>query len=120
MTGYGKSKNLVMKDWAGNEIKAGDTIVSVSIKPGAMFGPITKVFPDGSRITYPEPDYTNFWSPGYEMKVVEMDGKLYKVLKSMHGLFSFPLNDSTKDWNDREILCIKGVSDNKEMYYKSL
>jgi hypothetical protein len=104
-----------MKDWAGNEIKNGQTIVWVQITPPL----ITEMFtinPDGSReIIHLFDDLEKFWIPGNDRYVVEEDGKLFSIFQIDEGEIKSPLETVNKFY--REILCIKGISDSKEMYY---
>lgn len=110
---------MKLTDWKGNEIKVGDTIVVVSTQP--IFGASFIMFHDGSeiQITKEPPKYT--WEAGEEYEVIGSDE--YPMISTNmdgHSVMS-PL--SATIWmmdGSSDIICIKGVSDNEQDYYRWL
>lgn len=106
-----------MKDWAGNEITVGDTLVIVRTKP---FLQPTRVgfFVDG-KIEWQEdlpkgPDHC--WDILGEHEVVEHEEDLYLRTgpdeKGYYWNFQLPWMGQPYD-----ITCIKGKSDNEQEYF---
>jgi len=113
-----------MKDWKGNDIKAGDTIVFVRTTP--MFKNLGWMIPKGkgefdfykSEIQPPE----HCWEPS-EYQTKEHEGKLFygSKEKASDGLnYWMILDDFTINFwlQPHTVICIKGVSDSEEEYYK--
>lgn len=104
-----------MKDWKGNEIKIGQTIIVVEVineDAGAIFSLVND--PTGKEYI----TGTNYcWKPRMEVEVldyddlVDLDDSAWK--QSPINLLSIAI--CKQDW---EIICIKGVSDSEEEYYK--
>ena len=112
-----------MKDWKGNDIKAGDTIVLVRTTP--MFKNLGWMIPKGkgkfyfykSEIQPPE----HCWEPS-EYQTKEHEGKIYYTSgKSKDRYTHWMILDefTLKFWlQTHTLICIKGVSDSEEDYYK--
>lgn len=113
-----------MKDWKGNKIKAGDTIVFVSTKP--LFEDFGWMIPKGNGVfevlKLKDQPKEHCWEPR-EYKTQEKDGLLFytPAEEPTDGIVRWFILDefSMKFFSQPgEILCIKGVSDNEEEYYK--
>lgn len=110
-----------MKDWKGNDIKAGDTIVYVRIKP-FFKNPKFHLVADGKvvqSIDLPEPP-SHVWEPGDPMEVYQLGGKL--MVKTTDGEFTLhtPLENPMRNImkSNDHVLCIVGVSDSEEEFYQ--
>lgn len=116
-----------MKDWKGNEIKSGDTVVIVTVK--SMFGRASYGYiifkEDGTtdHIKVQEgiepPKY--MWNIFDEKEIFDMDGHLRYYYNAGDIVYNLPAEE---DWLNSQsnfrIVCIKGVSDNKHDYYTSI
>lgn len=111
-----------MKDWKGNEIKPGDIVVVVGVRSmmeGARMG-LMELNSEGvlnwveGCVSDPIPRQF-LWEPGPEYEILDEGNGIY-----MGPLFSqIPINHAefhitVQPW---DILCIKGVSDDKDEYY---
>lgn len=101
-----------MKDWKGNEIKAGQTIIKIQIK--GMFDEceVTPMF--GSRKPFiVERHY--LWNIVQKCKVIKKGNK-QNYNKSIVKL-NLDYIDFFMGKQPYEIICIEGISDKKEDYY---
>lgn len=107
-----------VKDWNGNLIKEGDTVIVVRTKPifgKSVFGFATK---DGFKKVFEQKPPKHIWKPIKEVLVQKNDyrGLSYSV-KSEGTEYSFDLS-MIQLGQTGDVICIKGKSDNEEMYYE--
>lgn len=115
-----------MKDWKGNDIKPGDTVVHVRVKKLPITTKLVVLDFENDTINVvgtndtPAKDYD--WEVVGEREVVSLDGRMYFQHTGTDGIV-YRIDTSIGDFMadpvlaGTEILCIKGVSDNETEYY---
>lgn len=106
-----------IKDWKGNEIKAGMVIYFVNTNPGILESSRHGLFmPDGKQIWEPEGQWLErknqkIWELGNSYEVIERsDGGFNLKTKTGDDTFIFPIEyEFTYD----SIIAIKDISDQK-------
>lgn len=101
-----------MKDWKGNEIKAGHAIIKVQVKGMFDESEITPMFGDKKPFVV-EGSY--LWDIVNECKIVKKE-RTHKFTKGVWNV-SLDFLDFFLGKQPYEIICIKGISDKKEDYY---
>ena len=107
-----------MKDWQGNKIKVGDIVIIVTTKNIFSGGCVYLLDQSGDKLDEFEVEDEYLWIESKPIEVVEnytviiFNKETGDVIKC--GLFYLEqrIYDQSTD-----ILCIKGISDNKEEYY---
>lgn len=105
-----------MKDWAGNNIKVGDTVIEYMYM--IPFSDCkTTINLDGNDMLFdPKPKYV--WDEKNRFKVIEksneiglsLNGDISEIPINLIGLFS-------EDWSVYVCKCIEGKSDNRDDFF---
>lgn len=106
-----------MKDWKGNEIKVGDTVVV--IKVSALFyqeAGTMRSLNDGNAVVTKQKHFTDgLWDTIEKYFVSDS----YDPNFSRKGALQWPISDAENiPVSGFNILAIEGVSDNKDEYYR--
>lgn len=116
-----------MRDWQGNKINDGDTIVIIRTKPFINHVSWGFIVPFGEsdkskwiEVKNEPIDTKDYWEECYEYKIHECDGMLFKHLHSSDGFTYIQTLESLKmfGWDVDNLIAIRGKSDKKELYYK--
>ena len=102
-----------MKDWKGNEIKAGQTIIKIQIK--GMFDECEFTPRFGKQRKPFTTKRSYLWNIVNECKIVKKE-RTHKFTKGVWNV-SLDFIDFYMGKQPYEIICIKGISDKKEDYY---
>lgn len=111
------------KDWMGNMIKVGDTVVVYRTRHFIRgdiekWNPQTKEF----EFCFNIPD-DPIWEKQGEYEIIDYGGggAYYNVTpNSEYGSLFMELNEASFMGQDYDIVCIKGISDCQALYYKHL
>jgi len=117
-----------MRDWMGNEIKDGDVILHIYTKPSYSKMSMGWIMPMGKNnkskwievdLSKFNDDEENYWKEGNEYKVVESNGILFHYFTDSEGYTYYQTLESIHIFGtyDNSLLCIRGKSDKKELYY---
>lgn len=115
----------MIKDYSGNEIKEGQEICFITVVDIPVYKKIACLMAASDIAeTWKEISQSreHCWKVGnyYEVQFNKFLG-LYYVIESINSSFFVSLQtDTLLDKTDTNILAIKGVSDNEEMYLSSL
>ena len=115
-------------DWKGNIIKEGDTVIIVStiskilMSTGMVMIDMSKEG-KGSRILGNLPKANTKqslrWIKLGEMSIVKLFDKLFFNFKIKDRIYNIDMTTFNFTKNDGDILCIKGVSDDRDIYYEN-
>jgi hypothetical protein len=112
-------KREVFTDWMGNTIADGDTIVLVRTKP--LFEKITYGYSFKGKFTklgQIKNTSKHIWKVQGEFKVWEVNNHLYYTLED--GDYKVHILVSSLLWMNDAVVCIKGLSDNRQEYYNKI
>lgn len=101
-----------MKDWKGNEIKAGQTIIKIQVQGMFDESEITPMFGDKKPFVV---DRSYLWNIIKKCKVVKKRERI--EYNKRISKISLDFLDFFIGKQPYEIICIKGISDKKEDYY---
>lgn len=112
-----------MKDWKGNEIEEGDTIMLVSTKSAEINSSLILI-----DFSHPEKKAevlstykkkANYrWLPTHEYKIIKIGSWLYFTFMENEITCNYGIDILKYSLDDNTILCIKGKSDNETEYYQ--
>ena len=111
-----------MKDWKGNEIQVGDTIVLVSTKSQATESSL--ILMDFSSNEPPQVLSTHKEESKYQWVVLSSylitkhRGRLYLTFDDNGITSNYGIETLSFFLSDSDIICIKGKSDNETEYYQ--
>lgn len=112
------TENKTYKDWQGNPIVAGQALVLVRTEPMfsemkmMLFDPKNKKAEQIGKTIIP---LKHIWEVMNEFKVWEKNRALFYTLQDEDNTFHFQL--SSMLWMNKDLVCIKGVSDDEKDYY---
>ena len=107
--------NAPIKDWMGNEVKEGDIVSRCTTR--SIFGRECALvnFKTGEKISFINPNKF-LWEMGEGYLVKKYD----EYLGIEQNIVIFPLYDFATFKSPSTLLCIKGVSDNREKYIEAM
>lgn len=111
-----------MKDWKGNNIQIGDTIVLVSTRSHGVSSSLVLMSfcsnePPTVLSTYKE-DANYRWLILSTYEIINHNGKLYYSWSNEDYTYNFDLNSIELMKEENVVICIKGKSDNEKEYYE--
>ena len=114
-----------MKDWQGNDIKEGQTLIAVAIKPAEQMSAPIIIDPASGEVrmvqamAFKGPAY--IWYPYIRAEVIDRAGELCLSIYSRHqgAYIAAPIQMVEEVKNDFVEFCIEGVSDNEEEFFKN-
>lgn len=110
-----KELNTKIKDWMGNEIKEGHTVCIYATKP--TFSEISLVDFRTQKVLHSAkaPDCP-IWKLRDEFIV---EPGLFRTYKNEYGSMMVKIHPAWIKGREDDVVCIKGISDNKKLYFKT-
>lgn len=115
----------IPRDWQGNEIQPGHVMVTVMVWSHQVTSTMgfldlsTGEFTPMSKVDFPKKEY--LWKILGEQEVYEAEGKLYALdgkFRDGTPVYTEITANMLKFTPPNQIICIKDISDDQDMYYQ--